>query len=141
MRKPAGGLKGGLALTGILVGVLLVIVAIIYAISMAHLNNSQAEPQRSGVTAVDYAQPLTDPQSSTALLNLIESKPGYDTYAITYPCFVDGGPITFAYRFSTDSIVYQEIHNSGTPTVYLTWQGHGIQRIQREAQGGTLDDN
>lgn len=122
---------------GILAVVVLVIVGILYGIGSASLKQAPSESSRSGETSAHYAQMLQDAQSAQALLNLINSRPGYDRYTIEYANAL-GDVDTFSYQFSTDTIAYLPSYLVGKDP--LTWQGDGIKRLNREAQGGDLDD-
>lgn len=110
-----------------------IIMGIVYGISSERLKHS---PARSGETSAEYAQMLQDPQSAQALLDLVNSRPGYDLYTIRY---LDpmGGVETFSYEFSTDTVRYVPAYfEEGEQP--LSWEGHGIKRLEREAQGGSL---
>lgn len=130
---------GGLTFAAMLVAIMVVIGAIVYGISEAHLRSSAAS-SRSGATSAAYAQTLSDPQSSSALLGLINSRPGYDLYRITFADPLGNQPQELGYVFSSDTVYYIYFQFDGTP-VSFTWKGHGIERLRRESEGGTLDDN
>jgi hypothetical protein len=126
-----------LALGAIVIVSVIIIGLITYAIASANLKNGSNEVARSGQTSAQYAQLLTDTQSSQALLDLINAQPGFDTYVVSYP-----GPFddldTMSYQFSSDAITYS--YYLGGELQTMTWRDHGIERLQREASGGTLDD-
>ncbi len=144
VRMTRSGLKNGMVFAGILLGVLVVIVAVVYGVSSAHLKHDNTET-RSGQTTAAYDQALTDAQEGTALLELIDAKPGYRTYTISHPDFAEAvsglrnGTSTLSYDFETDEIAWTD--DGYSPPLRDTWEGHGLERLRRQAQGGSLDDD
>jgi hypothetical protein len=139
--RPRAGAAGKRvsSLWGLLVLVvsILLIGGIVYGISDGRAKYASADPSRKGETSAEYAEALTDPESSQALLNLIDSRSGYDHYRVF---FLDpfGQVSSLGYEFSTDTVFYYYVLVD-KPQL-LTWEGHGLDRLKREAAGGTLDD-
>jgi hypothetical protein len=140
-RRPRAGAGGNhvSSLWGLLVLVvsILLIGGIVYGISDGRAKYASADTSREGETSTEYARMLTDPQSSRALLDLIESRSGYDHYRVF---FLDpfGQVSSLGYEFSTDTVFYYYVLVD-KPQL-LTWEGHGLDRLKREAAGGILDD-
>lgn len=132
-RKTLAGIAGALF---VVVVIPALIFAIIYGIDRGHVSSGH---EGSGQTSLAYQQPLTDVQSASALLQLIASRPSYDAYVVDYPDAVSGQTQEFGYVFSSDTVIWIYTQPNGTPFTD-TWKGHGIQRITRESEGGTLDD-
>ena len=104
----------------------------------AYLNTSPAETNRSGTTSINYSEALKDTESSAALLALIDSRPGYDSYVVTYDDYAGDYPQKLKYVFSSDVVTFTYSQPDGTP-VSMTWEGHGIERLTNDANGEGLD--